>query len=184
MSATAPVAAPIEALVKLAVAKLGADTPTAQSLLRLAVVLAQDANKLPGLKGKERLELVLSALRETLAVPTVKEKIGPDAEKILKDVIDNVIPETITLVVEASRGGFSLKKPTVGCVASLAAVLCRAVAAAAPPQVASVAASAAAVASAVAKEDPAAAPAPAPGTPVPALALREPAETKSEPASS
>ena len=171
---------PAEALMKLALEKLGADTPTAQSLLRIAILLAQDANKLPGLKGKERLELVLSALREMLEVPTVKEKIGPDAEKALKDVIDTVVPETIALVVEASRGGFALKKPTVGCVASLAALLCRTVAASAPAgsEAASVAASAAAVASAVATEEPvAAAPAPAP-EPAPVavadLELREP----------
>lgn len=172
---------PKDALLQLAIAKLGADTPTAQSLLRLAVVLAQDANKLPGLKGKERLELVLSALRGMLEVPAVKEKIGADAEKVLKDVIDNVIPETITLVVEASRGGFTLKKPSVGCVASLAALLCRTVAATAPAgsEIAAVAASAAAVASSVATEEPAAAPAAAPEpTPEPApaaaLELREP----------
>ena len=195
---------PTDALVKLALEKLGADTPTAQSLLRLAVVLAQDANKLPGLKGKDRLELVLSALRRVIEVPTVKEKIGPDAEKVLKDVIDNVVPETIALVVEASRGGFALKKPTVGCAASLAVLLCRLTAASAPAgsEIAVAATAAAAVASTVATaaEEPVAVPADEPAavpepavpvpepaaerTPTPELILRDPLETKSEPASS
>ena len=169
-------ASPTDALVKLALAKLGADTPTAQSILRLAVVLAQDANKLPGLRGKERLELVLSALRRVIEVPTVKEKLGADAEKILKDVIDNVVPETIALVVEASRGGFALKKPTVGCVASLAVLLCRLTAASAPAgsEIAVAATAAAAVASTVATaaEEPAAVAAvPSVAVPVPSVEL-------------
>ena len=51
-------------------------------------------------------------------------------------MIDSVIPETVTLVVEASRGSFDLKKPSVGCIARIAVALCRSAAAVAPPAVA------------------------------------------------
>ena len=143
-----------DALVALALKQIGADTPTAQSLLRLAVTLAQEANRLPGLKGRERLDLVLKALRETLANPVIRERLPAEAQKVLADVIETVVPETISLAVEASRGGFQLKKPSVGCVARLGALLCRTVAAAAGGQVAAVAGQMASAAEVVAAAAP------------------------------
>ena len=193
-----------DVLVALALKQIGADTPTAQSLLRLAVGLAQEANRLPGLKGRERLDLVLKALRETLATPVIRERLTPEAQKVLADVLETVVPETISLAVEASRGGFQLKKPSVGCVVRLSALLCRTVAAYVPASapIAAVASVADAVADAVAEaadekkatpvpadekkasgaEEPDAAKGPAetaPATPVPA-APAVPAESKPE----
>lgn len=145
-------AAPLRALIALGLSRIGTDVPTAQSLMRLAVVLAEDVNKLQGLKGSERLALVLSALREVVTTTAVTQKIPPEALKALREVVDNVIPETITLVVAASRGGYDLKRPSVGCVASFVALFCRTVAATAPAgsQVAQIAAASQAVASSVA----------------------------------
>jgi hypothetical protein len=142
----------LQALIATGLSKIGTDLPTAQSLMRLAVDLAQDANKFQGLKGADRLALVLSALREVLTTTAITQKIPPEALKAMREVVETVIPETITLVVAASRGGYDLKRPSVGCVASFVALFCRTVAATAPAgsQIASVAGAAQAVASAVA----------------------------------
>jgi hypothetical protein len=170
-----------DVLVALALKQIGAEIPTAPALLRLAVTLAQEANRLPGLKGRDRLDLVLKVLRETLATPVIRERLTPEAQKVLADVLETVVPETISLAVEASRGGFQLKKPSVGCAVRLGALLCRTVAAYAPASgpVAAVAGQMASTAETVAvaveekaaAEEPVAAKGPAetaPATPVPA----------------
>jgi hypothetical protein len=95
--------------------------------MRIGVALAQDVNRLPGLKGRERLELVQRILREALAAPSVKDRIPADVVA----AIDTIIPEALTLVVSASRGEFLLKRPSSGCLVGVAAVFCRGVAAAA-----------------------------------------------------
>jgi hypothetical protein len=118
----------VHALVAQAAAAV---SPSTQSLMRVAVALAQDVNRLPNLKGRERLELVQRVLREALAVPTVKDRIPADVMSVLQETITTIIPETLTLVVGASRGEFSLKRPSAGCVAAVAGLLCRSVAAAA-----------------------------------------------------
>jgi hypothetical protein len=107
----------------------GAISPSTQSLMRVAVALAQDVNRLPGLKGRERLELVQRVLREALAVPAVKGRIPAEIVAVLQETITTIIPETLTLVVGASRGEFSLTRPSAGCVAAVAGLLCRSVAA-------------------------------------------------------
>jgi hypothetical protein len=147
----------LQTLIATGLSKIGADVPTAQSLMRLAVTLAQDANKFQGLKGADRLALVLSALREVLTTTAITQKIPPEALKALREVVDSVIPETITLVVAASRGGFDLKRPSVGCIAAFVALFCRTVAATAPAgsQIAQIAAASQAVASTVAAATPA-----------------------------
>jgi hypothetical protein len=118
----------VQALVTQAAAAV---SPSTQSLMRVAVALAQDINRLPNLKGRERLELVQRVLREALAVPAVKERIPADAMAALQETVTTIIPETLTLVVGASRGEFSLKRPSAGCVAAVAALFCRTVAVAA-----------------------------------------------------
>ena len=140
-------------LVALALREMGADAVTTQSLMRIAVVLATAVNKASGLKGLEKQKLVLDALREVLATPVIAEKLDDAAKAILADAIDNIIPQTLALVVEAGRSG-ALKKPTVGCVGSFAALFCRSaarhvVAVGAPAEVASGLAVATALADAV-----------------------------------
>jgi hypothetical protein len=142
---------PQTALLNLVVSRLGTDVPTTQILMRISVLLAQQVNTFPQLKGREKMDLVLRVLRESLAIPTIKERVPVDVMPVLLDTINNVIPETITLAIEASRGGYTLKKPSIGCLASLAVLLCRTVAAAAPSsEVGKMAAQASSVAAMVA----------------------------------
>ncbi len=149
----APAAFDLQSLAALALREIGADTVTTQSLMRIAVVLATAVNKAPVLRGAEKQKLVLDALREVLATPMVADQLDATATGILQDAINNIIPQTLALVVEAGRSG-ALKKPTVGCVGSFAALFCRSaarhvVAAGAPAEVASGLAVATALADAV-----------------------------------
>lgn len=118
-------------LQQIAIAELSS-APTAQSFLRLAVRLAMEINKEIGLKGSMKLAQVQGVLRMALEEPVVREKLSPELIASLTAMIDTVIPEAITIAVQASRGLISLKKPTVGCVASLCGLFCRAAIAAAP----------------------------------------------------
>lgn len=105
---------------------------TAQSFLRLAVRLATEINKVPQMKGSMKLAQVQGVLRTALAEPVVREKLSGEVLSVCENMIETVVPEAITLVVQASRGEISLKKPTVGCVASFCGFLCRAAVVAAP----------------------------------------------------
>jgi len=119
----------LQSLTALALREMGADVPTTQSLMRIAVVLATTINKAPGLKGIEKQKLVLDALREVLAAPLIADQLDESAKAVMADVINNIIPQTLALVVEAGRSG-ALKKPTVGCVGSFVALFCRSAASA------------------------------------------------------
>ncbi len=121
-------------LLNRALQHLGTDVPTAQNLIRIAVQLAQSINTATGLSGREKLDHVIRTLRELLAVPAVAERLTPAQRDQLLSVVNDVIPETISLVVEASRGAYQLKKPSVGCVAHWAALLCRAASVHGPAQ--------------------------------------------------
>ncbi len=118
-------------LQQIAIAELSGNV-TAQSFLRLAVRLAMEINKEIGLKGSMKLAQVQGVLRMALEEPIVREKLSPELIVSLTAMIDTVIPEAITIAVQASRGEISLKKPTVGCIASLCGLFCRAAIAAAP----------------------------------------------------
>ena len=140
-------------LLNMALAQLGADSPSAQSLMRIAVSLAQEANKATGLPGRAKLDLVVHALRDLLAVPVVAERLSSAEAASLRALVDTVIPETISLVVEASRGAFALKKPSIGCLAGVAAFFCRQAAAHGPTQLSQIATQAAKAADQVAKDE-------------------------------
>jgi hypothetical protein len=113
-------------LVAQTVAAFGSGvSPSVQSIMRIAVALAQDVNRLPGLKGRERSELVQRILREALSAPSIKDRVPVDVIA----AIDTIIPEALTLVVSAGRGEFSLQRPSAGCLVGVAAVFCRGVAA-------------------------------------------------------
>ena len=120
------------ALVSLAIGQLGGDIPTAQNLMRIGVSLAQEVNKASALSGRAKLDLVVRALRGLLAEPVIRGRLTPEVAAALDGIVRDVIPETISLVVDASRGAFQLKKPTVGCVARILAILCRQAAASHP----------------------------------------------------
>jgi hypothetical protein len=140
----------VAALKVKALALLGTDVPTAQNLMRIAVALAQEVNKASHLTGREKLDAVVRALRGVLAEKVVTDRVSPAELVVLQNVVNDVIPETISLVVEASRGSFQLKKPSIGCVARVGALLCRQVAAHGPGNLAAVATQAASVADKVA----------------------------------
>jgi hypothetical protein len=167
-----PAAALSTTLTQLALKELGADAPTTQSILRLSATLAAAVNRWPGLHGSQKAEAVLGALREVLELEAIRDKLSAEERAALRVVVDTVVPETLNLIVAAGRGEFDLRKPTPGCLAALAAALCRtgaAVAVAAAPKseearqaaaiLQTVAASSAAVAAATSeKEDPVPAP--------------------------
>lgn len=111
--------------VQLALEKLGADTPTTQSILRVSVEIAQAVNKSKDLKGAEKMALVQQTLRAVLATPALKEKLSEDATAQINTVINDVVPPAITLVIEAGRGHYDLKKPSVSCFVGLLSALCR-----------------------------------------------------------
>lgn len=152
---------PVTPLVELALKELGAEAPTTQSILRLSASLARTVNSWPNLKGAQKAEMVVGALRELLGVEQIRGKLSAEEQAALRVVVDTVVPETLTLLVAAGRGEFDFRKPTPGCMAALAAALCRtgaAVAVAAAPgnaaaaQAAGVLQTAAAAASTVASE--------------------------------
>lgn len=114
-----------EKLLQLALKQFGADVPTTQSVLRVSVTLAEAVNKAQGLNGRAKMDLVLKTLRDVLAVPDVAARIPEDAKGPLRVVVDTVVPETLTLVIEAGRGQYDLKKPSVGCLARLCGASCK-----------------------------------------------------------
>lgn len=114
-----------EKYVQLALEKLGADTPTTQSILRISVDIAQAVNKSKDLKGAEKMALVQQTLRALLATPALKEKLSEDATTQINTIINDVVPPTITLVIEAGRGHYDFKKPSVSCFVGLLSLLCR-----------------------------------------------------------
>lgn len=177
-----------DVLVALALQQIGTASPDAQLVMRIAVNLAQEANKAAGLKGRERLDLVVRALRETLATPAIKERLSEAAWVALTEVVEVVVPETLTLVVSASRGSFQLKKPSVGCVVQVLNMVLRLVSVFVPavrPAVAPAAAVSAALVSAAPVPSPApsepAVPSPAPSEPAAPSPANESTELPSQP---
>jgi hypothetical protein len=142
-----------EQYVQLALSKIGADTPTTQTILRVGVDVAQAVNKSKDMNGAEKMALVQQTLRNVLEAPSVKEKLSADAKTQLNTVINDVIPPSITLVVEAGRGHYDFKKPSVSCAVSFITMLFRSCKAQAATAVAS-------------PVGPASAPSPAPSVPV------------------
>ena len=155
-----------EQYVQLALSKIGADTPTTQTILRVGVDVAQAVNKSKDMKGAEKMAVVQQTLRNVLDAPSVKEKLSADTTAQLNTVINDVIPPSITLVIEAGRGHYDFKKPSVPCVISFLTMIfqsCKGKSA-----------------TAVAAPVPAPAPAPAP-TPAEASASSDAAPTEVQP---
>ncbi len=105
-----------------------------QTLLRSATDLAQQVNQFRDLKGREKMEIVQRTLRDALQHPTVRQQITPDLFEILMNTVKYVIPEAITLIINAGRGEFNFKKPSVGCISSLLSCFGTAAAAMGAPQ--------------------------------------------------
>lgn len=99
-------------------------TPTPDGFLRLAVSIAQDINAIQALSGSEKKVIVLDILKQAVQKSTLSD----DQKKELSGLLQTVVPATLDIAVSVARGGFSLQKPKVGCVAAL----CRMVLAVAP----------------------------------------------------
>lgn len=122
----------VRALTEFALKEMGADAPTAATVVRVAGRLAPIVNAWPGLRGSEKQTIVLGVLREVLTSEAIKSRCEPAAHAVLLGLLDTVVPETLALAVAAARGEIDLRRPTVGCVGRLAALICRTVAVAAP----------------------------------------------------
>jgi hypothetical protein len=99
-------------------------TPTPDGFLRLAVTLAQEVNAIQALSGNEKKAIVLDILKQAVQ----KSTLSNDQKTELSGLLKTVVPATLDIAVSVARGGFSLQKPKVGCVAAL----CRMVLAVAP----------------------------------------------------
>ena len=116
----------------MALKEMGADAPTTAIVMRVAARLAATVNSWPGLRGSEKQQIVISTLREVLTSEPIRTRMSADDHAKLLATLDTVVPETLALVVAAGRGEIDVRKPTVGCVGRVAALVCRAVAVAAP----------------------------------------------------
>ena len=104
----------VDQLVETAVAQL-TKTPTPDAFMRLGVTLAQEVNAIKVLTGNEKKTVVLDILKQAVQKCPV-----PEAQKTeLLDLLKTVVPATLDIAVSVARGGFSLAKPKVGCVAAL-----------------------------------------------------------------
>jgi hypothetical protein len=99
-------------------------TPTPDGFLRLAVTIAQEVNAIQALSGNEKKVIVLDILKQAVQ----KSSLSNDQKTELSGLLKTVVPATLDIAVSVARGGFSLQKPKVGCVAAL----CRMVLAVAP----------------------------------------------------
>jgi hypothetical protein len=99
-------------------------TPTPDGFLRLAVTIAQEVNAIQALSGNEKKTIVLDILKQAVQ----KSTLSNDQKTELSGLLKTVVPATLDIAVSVARGGFSLQKPKVGCVAAL----CRMVLAVAP----------------------------------------------------
>jgi hypothetical protein len=99
-------------------------TPTPDGFLRLAVTIAQEVNAIQALSGSEKKTIVVDILKQAVQ----KSTLSNDQKTELSGLLKTVVPATLDIAVSVARGGFSLQKPKVGCVAAL----CRMVLAVAP----------------------------------------------------
>ncbi len=108
---------------------LGDKAWTADVILRMGAVLAEAVNKYPGLSGQQKTELVCQVILKLLEDAEKVEK-GHGVEsnpketstipwEDYKNIVKNLLPPTLDLIVSAARGQFDLQKAVVvatGCV--------------------------------------------------------------------
>ena len=88
---------------------LGDTVPGVRDLIKISVSLAKTAEKIPGMKGSEKMDAVLSCLREILNGP-IKDKLTAEELQVLSATIDTTIPTVINELIDASRAGIFVKK--------------------------------------------------------------------------
>jgi pantoate kinase len=86
-------------------------TPTPEGLLRQAVSVAVEVHALAQFSDDEKKAIVLDILKQGVQKSALSEEVKKDLSSCLK----TTVPATLDIAVSASRGEFSLKKPTVNC---------------------------------------------------------------------
>ena len=108
-------------LVSIAKECKGSGPWTSASLIRVGGLLAGKINGIQNLSGGEKLKLVQRVLLQVLAEAENKEIAEPNLSKediqaihdrydVLEKVIDDVLPASLELAIQAARGGLDLKK--------------------------------------------------------------------------
>lgn len=145
----------MDALVAAATSAVGERKWCVELVLEVGVKCAEAANRLPGLSGPQKAELVCQTILTLLndAEKADKERGAESTEKessnvpvvdweVCRNAVKTILPVTLTLVVSAARGKFYLEA-AASAVAAVAAVAsqkggieawlcCRAVSAEAP----------------------------------------------------
>jgi hypothetical protein len=96
-------------LTKVATKLMEGTTPGVSDILRIGVSLAKIVETIPGMKGAQKMEAVMTCIREILAGP-IKDTLTAEELQALHTAVDTVLPTTITLLIDASRAGDFLKK--------------------------------------------------------------------------
>ena len=86
-------------------------TPTHEGLLRQAVSVAVEVHALAQFSDDEKKAIILDILKQAVQKSALSEEVKKDLSNCLK----TAVPATLDIAVSASRGEFSLKKPTVNC---------------------------------------------------------------------
>ena len=100
----------VDELVQKTVEQL-TKTPTHEALLRQAVSVAVEVHALAHFSDDEKKAIVLDILKQAVQKSALSEEVKKDLSNCLK----MAVPATLDIAVSASRGEFSLKKPTVSC---------------------------------------------------------------------
>lgn len=86
-------------------------TPTHEGLLRQAVSVAVEVHALAQFSDDEKKAIILDILKQAVQ----KSALSEEVKKELSNCLKTAVPATLDIAVSASRGEFSLKKPTVSC---------------------------------------------------------------------
>jgi hypothetical protein len=91
----------------------GDDIPTSGIVLRVAVDLAKKIFTTNDTSEKEKIELIQTTLREAIHA---LGKLTPEQRDPLLALVDDIVPHTVTLVVDACHSGdFLQNKPVSTC---------------------------------------------------------------------
>lgn len=91
----------------------------ASLLVSLSGSLAAEANKMIGLSGSQKKQLVLDVVMSIV----VSTDLSEEEKKQLVFVVEHVLPASLDLAVDAARGKFDLKKVKKSCFSSFLACL-------------------------------------------------------------
>lgn len=100
----------VDELVQKTLEKLK-KTPTPEGLLRQAVSVAVEVHALASFSDDEKKAIILDILKQAVQKSALSEEVKTELSNCLK----TAVPATLDIAVSASRGEFSLKKPTVSC---------------------------------------------------------------------